>query len=35
MKMKRTLTTLVALAAILAGAPAGSSAPAVHPLLVH
>jgi hypothetical protein len=35
MKMKRTLTTFVALAAILAGAPAGSSAPAVHPLLVH
>lgn len=33
--MKRTLTILVALAAILGGAPAGSSAPAMHPLLVH
>lgn len=33
--MKRTLTTLLALATILAGAPAGSSAPGVRPLLVH
>jgi hypothetical protein len=33
--MKRTLTTLVALAAILVGAQTGSSAPAMRPLLVH
>jgi hypothetical protein len=33
--MKRTLTTLVALAAILVGAQTGSSATAVRPLLVH